>query len=224
MTENAQAPAVAGETPNTTITFELPNLPGSHSFDCATIPGETRLDLLKGAVRSYIANRVNATFQRHQKQDEVKAWAAYDEAVKADPLQTAVAKPEGERPAAPDLAGSLAAALEALTKGEIRKQGTGERKPRERKDPLIAMVTKAVVKDVYESKRAADPKYTYLMAQKEVGPDGVAYLNTIIDQKVAAGVDRTALEKMRETKYMNPARLMLGITENKAIKDLPSIL
>lgn len=222
MTDTATAPVTADA--GTTISFELPNLPGSHTFDCATIPGEARLDLLKGAVRSYIANRVNAAFQRHQKDEDVKSWAAYDEAVKADPLQSAVPMPTTERPAAPDLSGALARAIEDLTKGEIRRQGKGEPKARARKDPLVALVTKAVVKDVYESKKASDPKYSYLAAQKEVGPDGVAYLNSLIEAKVAAGVSRTDLEKMREEKYMKPAKLMLGITENKAIKELPSIL
>ena len=225
MTDLSNTPAApAAADAGTVISFELPNLPGTHTFDCATIPAEARLDLLKGATRSYIANRVNAAFQRHQKDEDVKAWAAYDEAVKADPLQSAVAMPTTERPAAPDLAGALARALEDLTKGEIRRQGKGEPKARVRKDPLVALVTKAVVKDVYESDKATDPKASYLSAQKKVGPDGIAYLNALIEAKVAAGVDRAALEKMREEKYIKPAKLMLGITENKAIKELPSIL
>lgn len=213
----------ATEAANTVAVFTLPNLEGERSFDCATIPADTRLDLLKNAVRGYIANRVNAAQQRHQKDEAVIAWNAYDEAVKADPLQTAVAKPEGERPGPADLEDAYKRAIDALTTGDIRKQ-SGEPKARTRKDPLIATVTEIVVREVFDSKKAADPKYTFLAAKKEVGTDGIAYLNAIIEAKVAQGVDRTALEKMRDTKYINPAKVMLGLTENKATKELPSIL
>lgn len=219
MTDTNAAPAPA----DTVLKFTLPNLDGEHTFDVATIPTPTRLDLLMGATRSYIANRVNSTYQRHQKDAAVLAWAAYDEAVKADPLQTAVPTPTGERPAAPDLAGALARAYADLTAGNIRKQSDTPT-PRARKDPLVALVTKAVIRDVFEARKAQDAKYSYLSASKEVGVDGIAYLNAMIETKVAAGVDRGELEKMRDGKYINPAKVMLGINENKAIKGLPSLL
>jgi hypothetical protein len=206
----------------TAIVFSFAGLPDT-SFDCATIPSDARLDLLKSAAKDYIRNRVNATAQRYAKDESVLAWNAYDEATKADPLQTAVAKPEGERPAPADLAGALARALDDLTKGEIRRK-SADPKPRAKADPLIAMVTKAVARDVYEARKASDPKYSYLLAQKEVGGDGVAYLNRMIDAKVEAGADRAPLEKMREEKYIKPARIMLGLDTNKSVKDLPSIL
>lgn len=221
MTDPTAAAAPAAADP--VLAFTLPNLPGNHSFDVSTIPADVRLDLLKGAVRSYVANRVNSTHQRHQKDPAVLAWFSYDEAVKADPLQTAVATPAGERPADPDLNGALSRAYADLVVGNVRKQ-SDEPKARTRKDPLIALVTKAVVRDVFEARKAADPKYSYLSASKEVGTDGIAYLNQMIETKAAAGVDRTALEKMRDNKYVNPAKVMLGITENKSLKDLPSIL
>lgn len=223
MNDLSNTPAAA-EDSSTVIKFELPSLPGEHSFDCATIPAGTRLDFLKTATRNYIANRVNAVVQRHAKDEDVKAWTAYDEACKADPLQSAVAKPTNERPAAPDLAAALARAMEDLTKGDVRKQGKGPKKERARKDPLVVFVTKAVVKDVYEASHAADAKFTYPMAVKEVGADGIAYLNTLIEKKAAEGTDRALLEKMRDEKYIKPAKIMLGITENKAIKDLPNLL
>ena len=227
MNDLANAPSLAPEapaTPSSVLVFELPNIEGKHSFDCAEIPAEIRVELLKTAVRGVIANRVNAAQQRHQKDEDVKAWAAYDEAVKADPLQSTVAKPTNERPAAPDLIGTMTKAMDDLRKGELRRQGTGEKKPRERKDPLIAMVTKTVVQELFASKKAEDPKYSFLTAQKEVGSDGIAYLNALVEAKVAEGFDRAAVEKMRDEKYIKPAKLMLGITENKAIKGLPSLL
>jgi len=223
MTEvTTEAPAVA--VADTVLVFELPGITGQHSFDCATIPANVRLDFLKDKVRGYFQNRVNATAMRHAKDATVAAWHAYDEASKADPLQTAVPKPEGERPAAADLAGTLSKAMTDLVAGNVRKMGTGEKKPRERADPLIKAVTSAVVREVFESGKAANPKFTYLEASKQVGKDGVAYLNAMIEKRVAEGVDRTALEKMRDTKYINPAKIMLGQTVGKAISELPSIL
>lgn len=209
--------------PDTVAKFTLPTLEGERSFDCAQIPANVRLDFLKKATRDYINNRVNAVVQRHQKLEAVIAWDRYDAAVKADALQTAVPKPEGERPAAPDLEDAFKRACEALVTGDVRKQGA-EPKARQRKDPLIALVTDTVIREVYESKRAADPKYSFLAAKKEVGTDGIEYLNKMIEAKVAEGVDRAALENMRDTRYINPAKLMLGINDNKAIKALPSIL
>ena len=222
MTETTET-TVPAATASTVLEYELPNIDGKRSFDCASIPAETRLDLLKTAVRGYLANRVNAAHQRHQKLEAVTAWEAFDAASKADPLQTLVPKPEGDRPVAPDLVATLNGAIADLVAGNIRKMGTGT-KTRERKDPLIAMVTKTVVKEVYEGRHAVDSKFTYIMAGKEVGTDGVAYLNNLIETKVAAGVSRTDLEKMLEERYMKPARLMLGIDKSKAMGSLPSIL
>lgn len=215
----APAPAVAADP---ILKFSIPNIEGEHSFDVTTVPGDARLQLLKGAIRDYIRNRVNSTFQRHAKDEKVVAWSAYDEAVKADPLQSAVAKPEGDRPAAADLAGSMAAAIEALTKGDIGRR-SGEGTPRERKDPLTVAVTKAVVRDLFDATKLQNPKYTYLQAQKDVGTDGVAYLNARIDTMVEAGADRAPLEKMRDEKYVKPMRIMLGLDVNKTLSALPSL-
>jgi hypothetical protein len=220
MTDETQTTAAA---PSTVIELELTNVEGKHSFDCASIPAEVRLQLLMTATKAHIANRVNAAHQRYLKDAKVIAWNAYEEACKADPLQSVVAKPTEDKPAAPDYLAIMQKAMEDLRNGELRKQGTGEKKPRERKDPLIQMVTRAVVNDVYESKKG-EAGYTYFKAQKEVGKDGVEYLNARIDTLVAAGADRAALEKMRDEKYIKPASLMLGITENKATKGLPNLL
>ena len=228
MTEVTTAPEATAA--DTVLTFELPGLLGARTFDCTTVPANIRLDFLKTAVRNYIANRVNQATFRHGKEAAVVAWARYDEASKADALQTVVARPEGERPAGPDLEAGLTAALLALTTGNVRKQGTGEKKPRETKDPLISTVTQTVIREVFDGKRVADPKYTFIMARRDVGGDGVAYLNTMIENKVAAAPEgeqatlRSVLEKMRDEKYIKPARIMLGLDVAKGNKDLPSIL
>lgn len=213
-------PAVAASV----ATFTFPNLTGERSYDCANIPADTRLDFLKTGVRNYIANRLNGINTRHEKDEKVVAWTAYDEATKADALQTAVPKPEGDRPAAPDYEDAYNRAIADLTAGNVRKKGTGEAAPRKTKDPLIATVTDAVVREVYASRKAADPKYNFLTAKKEVGSDGIAYLNTMIDAKVAQGGVRADLEAMRDERYVNPAKAMLGLTTSKKAGSLPSIL
>lgn len=223
MTEATPA-AAAAIVPDNTAKINFEGLTGERAIDCATIPGEARLEILKSGVVAYARNRLNQAVVKYNKNEKVKAFAAYEEAVKADPLQTVVAKPEGEKPTL-DLEPIWAGILADLTSGNIRQRAkSGESKPRERKDPLIVAVTKVVVDEVYAARKASNPKYTYIDARKEVGADGIAYLNANIETKVAAGVDRAALEKMRDTKYINPAKVMLGLTENKTIKELPSIL
>lgn len=203
--------------------FEFPNLEGKRSYDCASIPADARLNFLKGAVRNYIANRLNGVHTRHERDAAVIAWKAFAEASKADPLQTAVPKPEGAEPAAPDYEDAYTRAIADLTAGSVRKVGA-EPKARKVKDPLIATVTDVVVRATFTSRKAADPKYTFLSAKKEVGPDGIAFLNALIEAKVEAGGNRGDLEKMRDTKYINPAKAMLGLTSNKTTDALPSIL
>lgn len=216
------AGAAAAASPGVTE-WEFPNLTGKRAYDVALIPSDVRLDFLKGAARAYVANRLNGVHTRHLKDDKVAAWNAYDEATKADPLQTVVAKPDGDRPAAPDYEGAYTRAIADLTSGSVRKVSS-EPKARKTKDPLTATVTQVVEREVYESKRAADPKYSYLTAKKEVAGDGIKYLNDLIDAKVEGGADRAALEKMRDTKYINPAKAMLGLTTAKGQDALPSIL
>lgn len=223
------APAATG-----VAEFEFPNLTGKQSFDCALIPANVRLDFLKSAVRAYIANRLNGVHTRYEKDPVVTAWAAYDAATKADPLQSVVPQPTNARPAQPDYAAAYAACIADLTAGNVRRAGaTGEPKARKIKDPLISTVTDVVVRAVYDAKRATDAKYSFLSAKAEVGPDGVAYLNKLIDAKVAAAAaldptteaaTRTALEKVRDQQYINPAKAMLGLTTAKGLADLPSIL
>jgi hypothetical protein len=227
----SEAPATpATPAPLSTVaTFKFEHLDGERSFDCAEIPGTVRLDFLFGAVRTYIANRLNGMRTRHEKDPKVIAWKAYDEATKADPLQSAVPKPEGERPGEPDYEDAFNRAVNDLKAGNIRRQ-SDEPKPRKTKDPLVAVVTDAVVRDVYTSKRAEDAKYSYLSAKKEVGTDGVAYLKSMIETRVAAVADaekaalRAALEKQLETRYIGPAKVMLGMNTPKAATGLPSIL
>lgn len=224
MADGTQTPAADTQAASV-AEFEFPQFDegSKFTFDCAEMPADVRLDFLKGAVRQYVANRLNSVQTRHNKDAAVMAWAAYDAATKADPLQTAVPKPEGDRPAAPNFREALDRAFDDLRKGNVRKVGA-EPKARQTRDPLVATVTEVVVREVFASRKAENAKYTFLEAKKEVGSDGVAYLNKLIEAKVAGGADRTALEKMRDEKYIKPARAMLGLDTNKKLGELPSIL
>ena len=204
-----------------------PNLDGEQSFDCGLIPAGVRLDFLKAHTRSYIANRLNSLTTRHAKDPAVVAWSAYDAATMADALQSVVPKPAVDRPAAPDYAAAYVRAVKDLSEGNVRQQ-SDEPKARKTKDPLTAVVTDAVIREVYESRKAAaiaaGGTYTYIQARAEVGPDGIAYLNKMIDTRVAEGAVRADLEAMLEARYVGPAKMMLGLSTTKKSSGLPSIL
>jgi hypothetical protein len=220
----------------------------SVSIDLAAIPQDARLELLKGAVRTMVTNRVNVAMVRNRAaRAPFVAWAAYEAAMAADPLQTAVAKPEGDKPTgeAPAAIDPIAKANDAiadLLKGELRAQAKkGEGRSRQPKDPLVQAVTNVVTRAVFEANKAAGRKlddgkggtraYSFPDAVKEVGGDGIKYLNTQIDAKVAAAPEaeqaalRTQLEKRRDDQYVNPAKVMLGLSATgKKGSELPSIL
>lgn len=217
-------PGPAPVAPSTVLVTTYPNLDGEQSFDVASMPAELRLAFLKDHTRAYIANRINSVNTRHKNDPLVKAWDAYDNATKADPLQTIVAKPDKERPADPNYAEAYARAVHDLSTGNVRKQSDGPKAKRAPKDPLVSIVTDAVIREVYEAEHAKDAKFTWIMARAKVGADGVAYLKALIEAKVAAGADRAALEKMLQTRYIGPAQLMLGLNTPKSSQGLPSIL
>lgn len=207
------------------------------TIDLAAIPADARMELLRSAARGFVLNRVNVANVRRNK--DIAPWVEYEKAIAADPLQTAVAKPTGERPVPLDTFAKASEAIAALLKGEVGTRAkNGEGTSRAPKDPLVAAVSPIVVRAVFDARKGtqiagkdgAMRNYTYPDAVKEVGGDGVAYLNAQIAAKVAAVPEgeqaalRTALEKQRDTRYINPARVMIGQTTTKASADLPSIL
>lgn len=211
----ADAPAApAADDPNTLV-FRIPNTETDIAVALGNIPPETRLDFLKKGIRDYIVNSTNQANMRAKKANA--PHDAYDEAIKADALQTAVPKPAAERTVA-DLLGTAAAARERLYKGEVRKQD-GDGTPRTKTDPLTKMVTDAVVRELFEKKKGTVQGYKWTDAVKEVGGNGVAYLNRMIEERVAAGGDKGALEKFRDERYIRPAEMMLGQRDNKTTKD-----
>jgi hypothetical protein len=209
------APAPVAADPNT-LTFVIPNTETSIAVMLAEIPSETRLELLKKAVKDHIVNRVNQTNVRHTK--ALAPFTAYDEAMKVDPLQTAVPKPEGDRPTV-DLLAPAAAARADLYAGKLRTQNADGPKARETKDPLTKAITDVVVRELFDKSKLTTKGYKWTDAVKAVGSDGLAYLNARIAEKVAQGADAAVLNKFLQDRYVTPAQIMLGITTNKATKD-----
>ena len=211
--EPSAAAAVAVVTENTHV-FRIPNTDTDMSLDFESVPAHVRLDMLKKAAQAYVTNSVNQANVRHNK--AMAPWLSYAEAQAADPMQTAVAAPKGEAPTV-DLIQYAKDARERLYKGEVRKQGTG--KPRATKDPLVKLVTEAVVRELFDSRKAADSSYKWTDAVKAVGGEGIDFLNAMIAEKVAAGANEAELNKFRDERYIKPAEMMLGNRDNKATKD-----
>lgn len=213
----APAPAPVADNPNV-FTFRIPNTETDIGIDIAAIPAETRMDFLKKGLRDYITNAVNQANVRANKANA--PFDAYDEAVKADPLQTAVAKPDGER-AVPELIETAAAARKRLYDGEVRKQGEGDGRKRETVDPLTKLVTEAVVRELFAKRKLTDNKVKYTDITSEISKagGGVKFLETMVAEKVAAGGDEKELRKFMDARYINPAKMMLGQNDTKATKD-----
>lgn len=189
-------------------------------LDLSQVPTSVRLHLLKTAAKSYIHNRVTTAEAKTTKANA--AFASYDAAVKNDPLQTVVAKPEGE-PATTDYDAVVGAAINALMTDTLGRRGTGTKKARVLRDPLITQITRAVVAKVFKD-NAGNPDYKYPHAQKEVGSDGLAYLENKLPEWLAAGGTEAEFRKTIETKYINPAKTMLGINVPKSISGMADIL
>lgn len=206
-----------------TFQFRIPNTETDIGIDIAKIPAEVRMDFLKKGLRDYITNAVNQANIRANKANA--GHDAYDEAIKADALQTAVAKPTTEKATA-DLTGTAAAARERLYKGEIRKQGDGTATPRATVDPLTKLVTEAVVRELHAKDKAAGGKRKYTEFTSEVANagGGVKYLEAKIAEKVAGGGDAAVLNKFLQDRYIKPAEMMLGTKTGKSTAPENSIL
>lgn len=252
----ATPPAPAPAAPDYNASIELPKrdtdtAPIIVSVDCSAIPAEARLAMLKSQAGAIIRNRVNVAEQRNTKaRAPFVAWALFNAAQTADPLQTAVQKPEGdpptgEAPALLDRTAKANEAIAALLKGEInvgREKSDTPARSRAPVDPLVKAITGVVTNAVFAAHQAAGTtvpvegkaarKYTYPDAAKEVGRDGLAYLNAQIAAKVEAApeAERAALqaqlEKSRDQRYVMPAKVMIGTQApaGKGNAELPSIL
>lgn len=226
--ENAGADTASGTTDSadstpaadTLFKFNLPGVEPEIGVDKAKLPAKTNDYLIETAARTYIANAANGASQKYKKADA--PWIAYEEAVAKDPLQTAVAKPEGDRPTAPNLIEVVKAARDRLYSGEMRIAGESGKEPTT-KDPLDKQVTSVVQREVFDKRRKTDPKFSWPQVVKEVGASGIAYLKAAIAEKVSAAPEgerdgiQKALDKYLEEKYLKPARIMLGMDTPKSV-------
>lgn len=195
-------------------TFEIPYTDNTAmQIELDKIPPATRLELLKTQVSNYVRNSVNQANVRHTK--AMEPWEAYNKACAVDPAQTAVPKPEGDMPTV-DLVEVAKAARERLYEGNVRKNG--ERKSKPKVDPLTKLVTDAVVRELFDKKRETVKGYKFTDAVKEVGGNGIEYLDKMIAERVAAGADQAELIKFKESRYIQPAKLMLGQRDTAGTK------
>jgi hypothetical protein len=222
----APIPAPIPAPSETLLSFEASGHP--IHIEMTNIPQDVRTGLLKSAIQAYVMNRVSTNQSINKKKNEL--FAQYAAANAADPLQTAVPKPEGE-PVPFDVVAFANSAINDLFTGNYKKRAAkGEKKVKERKDPLIAAVTRAVTAEVFRNNtagidRPAIPGYRYPDAIKEVGADGVQYLRNMIALKVKQGANAKELNDYLETKYLKPARIMLGLEAvAPRFKDMAGIL
>lgn len=191
------------------------------TLDLASVPMDIRVQLLKTAAKAYVHNRVSTAQAKTAKANA--EWTSYEAAMQANPLQEIVAMPTTPK-AVTDFAGIVDGAINALLSGQLGKRGGGTgKKPKELRNPIITQVTRAVVAKVYADNLKLDPAYKYPTAQKEVGSDGYEYLNRVkLPEWLAAGGTEESFNKVVDTKYTKPARLMLGLDKPKSLADLPN--
>lgn len=227
MTDQTNAPATNGEQApapteqSNTFLFAIPNTDKQMQIDRTSIPAELRLELLDKAIEGYVRNSVNVANVRFNK--DMEPWTAYEAAQAADPMQTAVAKPEGDKPteeARTELLIKTASdARERLYKNEVqRRDGTGTKTKAQKVDPLTKLVTEAVVREVFNKEHEADKSYKWPTAVKAVGGDGIKYLEAKIAERVAAGANEADLRKFMDSRYISPAKLMLGQRDTAGTK------
>lgn len=133
--------------------------------------------LIEDAVKRYVVNSTNSAQNRF----------------KADPTT-----------GAPDYAKVAKEAKDRLLNDKMRAR-RGEGAPaKEAKDPVDAIVTVAVCRDLFESRRRTDTSTKWFSVTNEVGNSGIAYLEALADG------NPTKLKKMAD-KYIRPAQKMLGL-------------
>jgi hypothetical protein len=149
-------------------------------IDTDEVPDSIKERFLNNAYRQYVNSRVNVAAAKYKKDSE------------ADPTIDE-----------PDYAELAAKAKADLLAGTVRERGEGG-KSKPVKDPLISLITQAVIRDLFAKRRKKDKALKFGTIVKEVGPNGLEYLKTL------AGDSADKLKAI-ETKYVKPARTMLGI-------------
>lgn len=202
------APVVAAADENT-LSFNLNDGPDTNpitvSIDLTKIPAPARRELLEAKIKDLVNGRPHTALMRFNGADkEYKAKCA------ADPTFT------GEAPVAPNLSEIAGQVVTDLYEGKVRQRNkTGSAKQRAAKDPVDAVVTQAVIRELFAKRKTEKPGTKYQDVVKEVGESGVVYLQnraTLLAGDNAKRLDE--LTKSIEAKYLAPARKMVSV--NKA--------
>jgi hypothetical protein len=206
MTEETQAADNAGPA---NLAFTIQDSPETNpitvEIDRAKIPAAARLDLLDRAIKSMVNNRPHVALMRYN-----AALKDYKAKCDADPTF------EGEAPVAPNLAELAQAAIADLYAGKLQQRNrNGNAKQKAAKDPVDAVVTQAVIREMFAKRKAETPGTKYQDVVKLVGESGVVFLQN--RAKELAGGNEKRLEELNkqiESKYLAPARKMVSV--NKA--------
>lgn len=203
MTEQANQ-AEAGAVDNT-LSFELADKVGdsavSVAIDLSKIPAATRRELLEQRIKQLVNGRPHQAVMAFN-----KAQAEYKAKCDADPTF------DGTAPTAPNLAEIAQGAITDMYEGKLRQRGKGTGKQAEAKDPVDAVVTQAVIRELFQKRKAEKPGTKYQEVVKEVGVSGIKYLEARAETLSNGDEKRKAeLLKTLENKYIKPARQMVSV-------------
>lgn len=209
MTEETEA--VAGAVETNVLAFQLQDSPETNPInievDLTKIPAEARRGLLERAVKQMINNRPHVALMNFNA--KVKEYKAKCD---ADPTFS------GDEPTAPNLAEIATGAINDLYAGKLQQRNRGGAvKQRAAQDPVDAVVTQAVIRELFAKRKAETPgtKYQDVVKLVSEAGGGIGYL-TARATALAAGNEKRLdeLTKSIETKYIAPARKMVSV--NKA--------
>lgn len=173
----------------------------SVSVDRARIPANIRLELLDRAIKSLVNGRPHQAAMKFAADSK-----AYKAKCDADPTF------EGTAPTAPNLGEIATAAINELYEGKLRQRGTGSKKPAEAKDPVDAVVTQAVIRELFAKRKTEKPGTKYQEVVKEVGTSGIAFLTARATSLANGDEKRLAeLTKQIQNKYVVPAQKMVSV-------------
>lgn len=201
MTEQTETQAT--ETSNI-LAFALQDKQGdaevSVNVDISRIPANIRRELLDQRIKQLVNGRPHQAAMKFAAET-----TEYKAKCDADPTF------DGAAPAMPNLAEIAQGAINDMYEGKLRQRGKGGSKQAEAKDPVDAVVTQAVIRELFQKRKAEKPGTKYQEVVKEVGTSGIAYLTARATSLANGDEKRLAeLTKTIENKYVKPARAMVS--------------
>lgn len=207
----AEGGAAAADTTNAdnTLAFNLGDGPDTNpiaiSIDLSKIPAPARREMLEAKVKELVNGRPHTALMRYN-----AALKEFKAKCDADPTFS------GTEPVAPNLSEIANQVVADLYEGKVRQRAKGgSAKQRVAKDPVDAVVTQAVIRELFAKRKAETPGTKYQDVVKLVGESGTAYLMGRAKELAGDNAKRLEeLEKSIENKYLAPARKMVSV--NKA--------